>query len=481
MKQIVFLAILYIFGVLLGLLFRRKIPIIFIALSGFLWGALGWVFFSLIWLSIGLYNIWSMGCTLILACLLILVINIKKGIPSRNHLFLLGITASFFVLLTFIFENLKVISTTSDSEFIVFSAIKLAFSGLKNGYPISPMDFGIFIPIIHSSASFLGMDYFTVFHPMISVTFVAIYIYLFILTTESIHIKPVIGFGMAILGVLAINSSSIFIWQTFYIHTNYIFMVFFLVSIITFWLGVKKENEAWFKFSCFSLLGLGLTRTEAPLLVIIMVILMAKTMSYQIRSHWIAPLLLFLSVWYVRVLFIPDAGTTILSSTDTLVIATGCILLAIFMLFSNFAWFEHYFLPKLSVLLSSSMLFGLLITFVLKPALMYKNLTNILIDLLQTGGWGITWYLLILLLILSCFLPKIENEMYLVTGPFLLAGLILLVGFFRLPYRTLWTDSANRMFIEVQPSIFFFVFLKHSQAISNTFKRIIKNKYKRWK
>jgi hypothetical protein len=102
-----------------------------------------------------------------------------------------------------------------------------------------------------------------------------------------------------------------------------------------------------------------------------------------------------------------------------------------------------------------------------KPEHMRKSVYSIVVNMLETREWGITWLVFLFLLGLSFIGPRLPfDELFFYGIPAFFSVLTALV-YFRNPYHTGWGDSANRMFTHILPIVVLYVLMKAAQGIWN--------------
>jgi len=101
-----------------------------------------------------------------------------------------------------------------------------------------------------------------------------------------------------------------------------------------------------------------------------------------------------------------------------------------------------------------------------KPEHMMDSITAIIKNMIESGRWGITWIIFILLLVFSLTQPRVPKEelfFYFISSFF---SLLLAISYFRAPFRLGWGDSANRMLTHILPIIILYVLMKTTKGLS---------------
>jgi hypothetical protein len=107
------------------------------------------------------------------------------------------------------------------------------------------------------------------------------------------------------------------------------------------------------------------------------------------------------------------------------------------------------------IIIFLSLLLVIIAGFFYKPEHMVKSLEAFFINLFGfTAGWGIFWYIL-LIFYSGAFIIALKNRcVFFIPDILIVMQVILLIialGIFRIPYRTGWGDSGNRMMVHIIP------------------------------
>ena len=472
MEQFVFFALLYSVGLMLGLQFYRKLPLAFIVLTAFFWGVLIWVILAIVLCSLAFpftFRLMAGIETLIVIGLAVIFLRKNSGNIQRVELLILLAAISLFLLATALLIRFNSANLTNDSYFIILFGQIIAYTGFYNSSILTPNAFGIFIPVIHSAAPFLNLDYLYAFQPLFSLLFLGAMFYLINYTLLKIIQNVIYAFFLSALGLFFFASTPGVLYHIFYIHTNFSAASYLFLSIVTFWLGQREDNHAWFVFSILALLAFCLMRTETPIFALIIIVLMTTYLNYRNRLTILLPLVLTMIIWLgVSYFLFPENEYAIVSESQTLLVIGFYVICAFFLLFSRHRMIEKFVIPYISHYLIVGAALGTMALFIAKPGHMLENLTNIAQNLFQAGGWGITWGLIFFLLIFSYSLPRFKNDELFLLNIFVFFLFILALGFFRGSYgsyRVLWTDSANRMSLHLLPLSIFYLAVKYGQIV----------------
>jgi hypothetical protein len=224
MEQFVFFALLYSVGLMFGLQFYRKLPLMFIALSAFFWGALGWVILTLFLCSLALPFTFRLMAIIeiltIIGLAIIFLRNNKGDIRHADILILLAISSLFF-LITSLAVQFNAANLTNDSYYIILFGQNIAYAGFTTSGSLTPFAYGIFIPVIQSAAPFLKLDYLYAFQPLFSISFLGIMFQLINYTMHKVIQSDIYAFLFSVLGIFVFVTTPGVFYHFFYIHTNF--------------------------------------------------------------------------------------------------------------------------------------------------------------------------------------------------------------------------------------------------------------------
>jgi len=471
MEQFVFFALLYSVGLMLGLQFYRKVPLGFIVLTAFFWGVLIWVILAIVLCSLAFpftFRLMASIETLIVIGLAVIFLRKNRGNIQRVELLILLAAIFLFLLATALVIRFNSANLTNDSYFIILFGQIIAYIGFYNSSILTPNAFGIFIPVVHSAAPFLNLDYLYAFQPLFSVLFLGAMFYLINYTLLKITQNVIYAFFLSALGMFFFASTPGVLYYIFYIHTNFSAASYLFLSIVTFWLGQRDDNHTWFIFSALGLLAFALVRTETPIFALMVLAFMAKYLHYRNRLTILMPLVLVIIVWQCVGLFLfPENQDAIVSGSQTILVISCYSIFALFLLFSKYKIVEKFITSYIPHYLFAGSIFGAITLFVAEPEHMFLSSTNVLKNLFQTGGWGVTWAIVFFLIVFSYSLPRLKHEEVFLSNIIIFFVFILALGFFRGdtfgPYHARWTDSANRMSLHILPLSIFYLTIKYGQ------------------
>ena len=470
MKQAAFLVFLHLSGCVCTLPFRKTIPLAFLCLSGFLWGAA-------IWCLVGIVHFWFhvswtafsafAGMAAAAACAAVLEYKQNRFSFSGREACLLVNTVLISCLLAvyLCLNNYAVLSYDS------FQLVNVGRSiGFNNGITSINQGFlaswGIFLPLLQAASVFLGIDYLYALQPFFAATFLACFYYLTCRAVAGMTGEIRYAALVALLGTLAMFSSYFLLFESFYIHNNFICAPYFFIALAAMWMALAEDNSAWFGFSIPAMLAFGLLRTENVIycMMFFLLFLSVRKLSYRTAAGLLVPWAGFFFIWYITIRGYIGKGSDILNANYVLII------LAVLALFcSAVLGLKNRFVSAVMAKMHIIMLCcSLLLTgafFVINPPHMYTSLQSLYGNMVANGMWQSTWVVLLVLLCLTPLLPPVPYQRIFSFGIALFFTLLLLFCVPRHPYRLGWGGSANRILTHILPVVVFFVILKFSGAL----------------
>jgi hypothetical protein len=405
---------------------------------------------------------------LITVLISLLIISIRQGIPhlTRSDFFwFVGVMVAFVIVVS-VASRYNYSIASYDSVAQIMLGRDIANHGFTELTTNDLASWGVFLPLLQSASVFLGDGYMYAAQPAFAFTLLITFLYLSQRVARQSFYGIYAATAISLLATLTLASTYFMVFQVFYIHNGLIAATYLFVAITTFWLALSERNNIWLIFAMLALLGFSISRTEAPLFALIFLSLLISSgqIPYRIRLTATLPYLIILVLWYLSLLRVMGGGTDILDPTKALAIVGLLIAFGVLVGLSYYRWVEFYLLPALPMIMLGVFLVGLVLLFILKPMDMQTNLTAILMNMFDSGRWGITWHILLGLLVLGTIQPRFNNEKLFFYGIPLFFALLLALGFMRLPYRLGWGDSANRIITHIMPIILLYTVIKYSQG-----------------
>ena len=470
MAQVLFLFALQGIGVLFGLAFKKRIPLPFVCLSGLLWGGLLWVWMVMALLVLGLpFTPATSGFVLALLALGLAGWNVFRG-NFRFSPFELKWMAAFMALSALLFAlaaRFNFTFITPDSLAMILNGRAFSFNWSSPTIQQELALRGVFVPALQSASAFLRVDYLSAFQPSCSVLFGGLFIYLsrnMLASLKPAHAAPL---WLPILALAGLLSLYVILLQLFYIHTNLLSGIYFMVALACFWLGLNEDNPAWLVFATLALLAFGLLRTEAPvfILIVLLVLFSYPRLRYVTRLAVCLPLALFFSGWYLYLMSAMGAGTYILNPTNTLLVVVGMLAAALLALGSGLGWVERLILPRLKWILWMGLVLGLAALALFDGASAASRLETFVLNMFATGLWGWGWLMLAAAALLALTQPSMPYEgLFAASLPAVLL-FIYMVYTQAVDYKFEWSDLANRMLTHIVPALFLYLTVKFGHGL----------------
>lgn len=481
--QAIFFFNLYLTGVSFSLLFRRQLPVAFLCFSGFFWGTLGYVILALFFLMSSIpYTLTGMAVGMGVIWIATLFLHVRMGTWRLASVDLqwLGATTLVFIAAEIVILWLVPIYFTPDSYSLIKIGRWIGTIGFQASVPVDVpdpgygvfagiADYGVFVPVLQSAGVLLGVTYLSAFNPLFALFLAASFVNLGQRALAGTISKPKKRLFLSLLIAIAIFSDRLVFLQSFYLHTNLVSTVYLFLAVVCFWLALTEKQYAWLVFAILSLTGFNLTRTEAPLFAIVLLILVVC--EGRLPSHVLLaallPFCIFSAGWYIwlSLHFSMLPAGTILNPISTMIIAASIAAVAALAALARLKWLENNVLPRLPLLMIIGLALVISVEFILKPSHMDLSLKAVIQNLFLRYGWGVTWYITMALLVMAVFKDYLPYERLFTVNIACFFMLVIALAAMRIPYRFGWADSANRMMTHILPVIYFFFLIKFSQEL----------------
>jgi hypothetical protein len=476
MGQFAYLFGLHLIGTLFGLLFKKRLPVPFLCVTGFFWGAALWVVVAVLLMTLSLpYTLASMLIVLGIAAAAFVALHIRQGtwrLSSQEWYWLGGsLLAAALVIAAAVSTNYS--RATADSLAIIVLGRNFAQDGFTSWSMSRLSDWGVFVPVLLSANVFVGQDYLYALFPTISFFYFFSFFVVSYLAIRRLSVSTVKALVVAGTASILLASAYIVAFQVFYIHTNQPSAAYLLLATASFWLASDEENNAWLIFGAIALFGFSLMRTEGPLFALIPLTLFLSDgkASYKERLLITFPLAVALVLWYIKIALGVTAGDGLLSPLTSLVMIAPMVALAGFAALTYFR-IASQLMRQLAYLMLVALLFICVVFFLIIPEHMNESFAAVLTQLSTPSFWGFSWFILLGMIPLFFMEPVLPHEKILsYTLP---AYFLLLVGIayarysLNAPYHTGFFDSANRLMTQIFPVAVLYGGLKFSAIKWNT-------------
>ena len=464
--QISFLFSLFALGLLFGLCLTRKIPLWFILSAAIFWGALNWV-------MVAIPVTWIMGAfsfpitaTVValeaVGIILYLILRKPLSLTGKQAGFIGGYTLGLLSVII-LFTKFNLTTATNDSLFLISMGQDLAASGYSLFHLAAPASYEIFVSMLQAASASLKIDYLAALQPVFSVNFIALFIFACVDASRAIK-KPGLRLLLALLAAAFLFSSQIMRFEFAFIHTNLLTGIYLFIAVLSLIYFEKSRENVWMVLSTAALLGFALLRTEN---VLFSLILLGLSMSFFRvdfirRIRFYLPYLLLTILWLIAI-YLMDARcfNVVLNHTVLKLSLAALGAFALFILISKLRLVDQKLLPKLPALILGGLALAIIAGLFVKRDVIGTSLQSMLSQLFLSGAWDTCWAAALFLALFLAFEQPGKQKsdvnrffLYLIPCYFLF---ILFLSYSRTPYEIVWTDSDNRMFVQVLPLVVFWI------------------------
>jgi len=383
--------------------------------------------------------------------------NIRQGSLSRDSILLGGASLVVLTGACFLVDLLRIVTMTPDSSYMARFGQNI---GLGN-YEASRMVFsmwGPLVPFIHSITNLLDQKLYWQYQPVLSLDFVAIVFYtIYTVIREQKSILQSCVAATVLVSLMAI--SNIFLFHVFYIHVNIISALYMYLFVFALVKLQQQPGRAYELLALLSLIAFSLVRLEAPLFVIIILLVTSfrQGWSYVNRLKLIIPFTVLFVAWHARVYFILPENSDLLTKQLAITFISVLVGFGLFTIVSGLKVLDPIVKRTPFLTLIGLVLVSIIFT-IIKPEHMLTSLKSIVRNILVDGDWGLTWYVIFFLAAELYFASRDATERHLMF--MVLVTYILLVynlAYFTNSYRIGATDSANRLVLQALPLVLLYL------------------------
>jgi hypothetical protein len=424
---------------------------------------MGWAIFGIcttIVYSVHFSAVSQMASLIVLALttLALLLANIAQRSLSRNSILLGGAGLLVLTAACFVVNLLRIVTMTPDSSYLARFGQNI---GLGN-YEASRMIFsmwGPLVPLMHSITNLLHQKLYWQYQPVLSFNLVAIVFYtIFTTIREQKSILQSAVVATVLVGLMAL--SNMFLFHVFYIHTNmlsalYLYLLVFALAKMPHHPGTAYELLAFLSLIAFSLI-----RLESPLFAIVILLVASfwQGWTYVSRLKLVIPFVVLFVAWYVRVYFILPESPDLLTPELVIAMIVALVGFGLLAVTADLQMLRPIVRRMSSLTVVALGLLSIVLTLV-KPNRMLTSLQNALQNLLVTGDWGLTWYILFLLVMTEFYFAGRHATEHHWMSMVLVAYILLVynLAYFTDPYRIGASDSANRLALQALPLVLLYL------------------------
>jgi hypothetical protein len=387
----------------------------------------------------------------------LLLANIKLGCLSRASILLGGAGLIVLTGACFVVEVLRVVTMSSDSSYMARFGQNIGPGNYEASRLVFSM-WGPLVPCIHSLTHLLGQKLYWQYQPILSLDFVAIVLYT-LYTVIRARKSPLEAWVVAAALTSVAAVSNIFLFHFFYIHVMIISALYMYLFVFALLKVQQQPGTAYELIAMLSFIGFGLARIEAPLYitVVFLITCFGPEWSYAGRLRLIIPFVAFFSVWYARVYFMLPPHPEVLTKGMAAAVVAGLVTFGLFAVGSGLKVLDPVAKRTPSLTVAGLAVLSVILT-ISKPDHMLTSLVSTLRNLLVHGNWGLTWYVIVFLVIELSFARRTGGQRDRL--PMILAAYVLLVydlAYFSIPYHLGDYDSANRLMLVALPLVLLYL------------------------
>jgi len=358
------------------------------------------------------------------------------------------------------FSQSSLVFATMDSLYLVTMGRNILETGFMEWYFTSPLQWGVFVPVLQTIGMLFKHDYTGFIQPIISITFLIIFAFVIYRSCYKNASHKYIPYVLTFLSVGLLLSSNMYWVAQFYIHTNLDTAMSLFLTIIALYFAIQDQEDSWLGIAGVFIVMLGLIRIENVILASLIIVLTIATgkVAYRKLLWTFLPYLIFQIVYNLVIIQIDPVGFADLLSVSQLRLVTGgLVALVIFLLISGHKLIQKKLLPMLNLVVVIGIGFLLLGVFLLKPEKIFLDTWDNLYAMFGTGQWFATFWGVVILFFLVKAKKKNVMSNFLNFLIFAFFSMIIILGYFKGNYHNAWYDSANRMYIHILPILLFYL------------------------
>ena len=390
---------------------------------------------------------------------------------NKTVLWYLG-AGIFFIVGCWFFFNQGFVFASPDSIYMIMMGRGILETGLKEWYFSSPLQWGMFVPVLQIIGMLFGQDYSWFIQPVLSMTFLVLFGLLIYKASRSLTAHKALPAFLTVASLGILLSTNMFWVAQFYIHNNLDTAMFLFIVVVSVYFAIREQKSAWLGITAIFMILLGMARTENVILAAVVILLVMATRKIPHRQLlWtFLPFLITQMIWNLIVIKIdPVAFGNLMSVSQLKLVTLALAALTGFLVLSGNAWVKKRIVPLINPLLWIGMGLLLVLVFVLEPANRFLDTWDNLRTMFVTGKWLASfWGVGFLLLLVKADRKRLEPYVTRFFSILIVAffGMIIILGSVKGNYHSAWYDSANRMFIHILPVMLFYLSLKISGAVA---------------
>jgi hypothetical protein len=233
------------------------------------------------------------------------------------------------------------------------------------------------------------------------------------------------------------------------------------------WLAMTEENNAWLVFAVPALISFSLLRAETVIIAVFIFFLANSLLklSQRTRRIFTLPFIGVMLSWYIifYVNFLRD--TFMLNPARIMVLMALLICLGIYVFILRYQRVEEWVHKYLGYVMGGAALLLMAGLLILNAHNFISGLVATVENMLVYGQWGVTWYVVLVGLILAFTQPRFKNEKFFVLILVIYFVLMISLGSIRNnSYHLGRFDSGNRMLTHILPLAVYYLVLKYTPS-----------------
>lgn len=487
--QLPFFLTLYGAGLVVGLLLARDLPVLWVTVTAWLWGALLWVLGVMLALVLGL------PMTQVLPVLWLLLIALcaggtfvllRDGTTRFSHAewLILGAHTLLFGVVALLACTINLARASPDSLSMLTFARNIAgttFYDLNAEQLLAVDRWGVFLPALHTPADLLNEDYLYAAQPLFAFVLLELMVLSAYRITTAHVSRQMIALALTTASVLVMFSTAMVIFQVYYIHTNLLSAVYLLAAVMALWCAqetaqaeqtpsLQGEAQGWLALSALAWAGFCLLRVEAALFMALFFILAlhGDTLPYRARMRALLPMIGGLFVWYAFLLIVLQNSGSRLSALNSLMLLAALGSAGGLLVVSRLPWIARTLLPRMEWLAGGGLALALTGAFIIRPAHMADSVAGVWENLALASWptwWGSLWLFVIAAWAFALIQPRLPHDGVFWVGVPAFVALMILLSAARRPYHEGWSDSANRMVTHILPLALIYTQAQFARAL----------------
>ena len=470
-----FLIEIFLLGCAIALLFRGKISNFFLAFLAIFLGLFGYLI-NVVILAILQIQISVLVLTVMMAVEIVLLLILSwllsgKFLITFKQADLWYLAAgAFFIIAVRYFLNNEYVFASPDSLYLIIMGRNILETGLSVWYFASPLQWGVFVPVLHIIGFLFGYEYAWFIQPVMSFAFLFLFGFVIFKASRDISSKKYLPYVLALLGIGLLLSTNLYWIAQFYIHNNLDTAIFLFMAVASLYFAIRDSENAWLGVTAIFLILLGMTRSENVILVSLLIVLSIATrkIPYQKMLLTFLPFLVFQIFWNIVIIRIdPIAFSNLMNVSQLKLVTIALVALMGFVLVSGIPWVKEKLVPWINPLLVTGIV--LLFAFVVlqNPSKIFLDTWDNVQNMFYSGKWLTTFWVVFTLLLLVKPKHKDQLTSFFNTLIFSFFSMIVILGAVKAGgYHNLWYDSANRMYIHILPIMIFYLMVKISSQYS---------------